>query len=105
MGEFRQMLERQAHGANWVRNAPNGFGCRPAKIPTSTWAGSVESRMGEAVNNRDKNFTKPKVERRCGACRARCDRFACVDAGDIVGGRRHLCRRRVGNGEARWRQI
>jgi hypothetical protein len=22
------------------RNAPNGFGCRPAKVPTNTWAGS-----------------------------------------------------------------
>jgi hypothetical protein len=26
----------------WVRNAPNSFGCRLAKIPTSTWAGSCQ---------------------------------------------------------------
>jgi hypothetical protein len=27
-----------------LRNAPNGFGRRPAKIPTSTWAGSCHER-------------------------------------------------------------
>src|SRR5215469_17165160 len=27
-----------------TRNTPNGCGCRPAKMPTSTWAGSCQER-------------------------------------------------------------
>jgi hypothetical protein len=35
----------------WVRNAPNGFGCRPAKIPTSTWAGSCQKETFRNIRN------------------------------------------------------
>ena len=35
-----------------VRNAPNGFGCRPAKIPARTWAGSChETTLTGATNS------------------------------------------------------
>jgi hypothetical protein len=37
-------------GPLWVRNAPNGFGCRLAKMPTSTWAGSCHKRSVSASN-------------------------------------------------------
>jgi len=43
----------------WVRNAANGFGCRPAKIPTSTWAGWCQKATTAATTLGAGNSARP----------------------------------------------
>src|SRR5215469_7062218 len=39
-----------------VRNTPHGFGCRPAEMPTSTWAGSCHSKTRSEVRLGEKRM-------------------------------------------------
>ena len=52
----------RSKGPLWVRNAPNGFGCQPPKVPTSAWAGRAKRRP-----------SAPSI----GSCRQRAEKHLC----------------------------
>ena len=51
-GAPKKSLTTHGRTIHWVRNAPNSFGCRPAKVPTSTRAGSCQ--VQTSIDARDR---------------------------------------------------